>query len=215
MAIIFGGNVRLLKHQTNGGSIRQDAGSRAVHLGVVSGEQVSFGFSNSIIKGSSELYIYFASCFFFNQRLEGEKKCFCFLLAMTSTSSKDSLKVLKRSFSSSQNNIKTTILVIFHVSGKLLKKVCLKNWAQLRCRTILYNHPWCQRSAEQASVDDSETQEETLERSIMVNLFYQCSSNGLFIMVHLMSIMMVNHSSSFFIQFFKHPVLAGRPYFVA
>jgi len=66
MAIIFGGNVRLLKHQTNGGSIRQDAGSRAVHLGRESCLQTNF----------------------FNQRLPGEKKCFCFCgPCLTSTSS--------------------------------------------------------------------------------------------------------------------------------
>ena len=94
MAIIFGGNVRLLKHQTNGGSIRQDAGSRAVHLGRESCLQTNF----------------------FNQRLPGEKKCFCFGgPCLPSTSSHKLMEGIEEIVLFS----KTSMLVIFHLSFTL------------------------------------------------------------------------------------------------
>ena len=62
MAIIFGGNVRLLKHQTNGGSIRQDAGSRAMHLGreksafVFGGPCLTSTSSHKLMEGIEEIF---------------------------------------------------------------------------------------------------------------------------------------------------------------
>lgn len=58
----------------------------------------------------------------------------------------NSWKVLKRSFSS-QNNHAGHLPPVF----RFAPDGC-SNWVQLHCRTILYNHPWCRRSAEQASV---------------------------------------------------------------